>query len=87
MVVARRILRRRAAGKTEYQGSAAAELAGEATISRVGRVRPHVGARFFILLWTAIIFLPEDLQVRAATGVAAAPISSPSSAVVCPPGV
>ena len=86
MVVARRILRRRAAAKTEYQGSAAAELAGEATISRT-HARPRVGARFFILLWTAIIFLPEDLQVRAATGVAAAPISSPSSAVVCPSGV
>lgn len=64
MVVARRILRRRTAATAEYYGSTVAELA-DCTISYT-RPRPRGRARFFILLWTSIIFLPEDVQVRAA---------------------
>ena len=49
-----------------YQGSAAAELdhvVGSAPISRT-RARARGGARAFILLWSAIIFLPEDVQLH-----------------------
>ena len=65
LVVARRILRRRAAGSNAGadEGGAAAELAG-GTIAH-SRARSRVGAQLFILLWTAIIVLPEDAQVRA----------------------
>jgi hypothetical protein len=62
MVVARRILRRRAAmGTAENQGSVAGELV-TGNLSNT-RARPRIGARFFILIWTAIIILPEAVQV------------------------
>ena len=64
MVVARRILRRRAAATAETQGSVAAELVG-GTLSHT-RARPRVGARVFILLWTAMLLLPEEAQARVA---------------------
>ena len=57
MVVARRILRRSAAASKD-QGSIEAELV-VGTISRT-HVWDHLGARMFILIWTAILLLPED---------------------------
>ena len=69
MVVARRILRRRAAATAKNQGSVACELV-DGTLSHT-HAQPRVGARSFIVLWTAIILLPEEAQVCASRSAAA----------------
>ena len=73
MVVARRILRRSGAAASKDQDSGEAELV-VGTISRT-HVRNNLGARVFILIWTAILLLPEDGLLDMQVDCAALPLA------------